>query len=153
MYKHICLFLTLALVGCMEGSKPSPAQRSLYERMGGEKVIVKVVDDFVANVLADPDYKEVHKEHFKKGDVNVLKKKLVDQIGQATGGPQKYAGKGMKEAHQGLAITDQDFDALVADLVKALDTNKVGKPEQTELLTMLGGMRKEIVEAPAPKKE
>jgi hemoglobin len=52
----------------------------------------------------------------------------------------------MKEAHKGLGIDDKDFDALVADLTKALDNNKVGKKEQDELLGMLAPMRKDIVE-------
>jgi hemoglobin len=154
------LFLgSFFLVGCMEGVKPSarstatsaaasaPMQRSLYERMGGNAVIVKVVDDFVANVIADPDIKDRHKKHFMEGDVAGLKKKLVEQVGEATGGPQKYTGKNMKDAHLGLAITDKDFDALVVDLTKALDSNKVGKAEQQELLGMLAPMRKDIVES------
>jgi len=149
----------LLAAGCMEGTKPSgkspvtsapastPPSRSLYERMGGAVVIVKVVDDFVANVVADPDIKDRHKKHFMEGDVAGLKKKLVDQVGQATGGPQKYTGKNMRDAHQGLAITDKDFDALVADLTKALDNSKIGKAEQQELLGMLAPMRKDIVES------
>jgi hemoglobin len=159
--KHAVALLVggcLLATGCMEGHKPSgksqatsppastPVARSLYERMGGETVIIKVVDDFVANVVADPDIKDKHKKHFMEGDVAGLKKKLVDQVGQATGGPQKYTGKNMRDAHQGLAITDKDFDALVADLTKALDNNKVGKAEQQELLGMLAPMRKDIVE-------
>ncbi|OAI54401.1 hypothetical protein AYO44_15135, partial [Planctomycetaceae bacterium SCGC AG-212-F19] len=102
-----------------------PAKPSLYERLGKEPAIVQVVDDFVAFVVADDDLKDVHKKHFKEGDVPGLKKKLVDQIGEATGGPQKYAGKNMKDAHKGLEITNKDFDALVNDLAKAMDKNKV----------------------------
>ncbi len=147
MRRYIFFLLPLfVLAGCMEGNKPSPAARTLYDRMGGEKAIVKVVDDFVANVVADPKIREPHKKHFQEGDVAGLKKKLVDQIGQATGGPQKYTGKDMRTAHQGLGITNADFDALVGDLVKALNDNKVGKSEQDELLKMLGGMRGEVVE-------
>jgi hemoglobin len=101
----------------------------------------------VASVIADPDIKDKHKKHFMEGDVAGLKKRLVDQVGEATGGPQKYTGKNMKDAHLGLAITDKDFDALVVDLTKALDSNKVGKAEQQELLDMLAPMRKDIVES------
>jgi hemoglobin len=158
MKQGILVLGSFLLAGCMEGTKPPPkspatsapaataAQRSLYERMGGETAIVKVVDDFVANVVADPDIKDKHKKHFMEGDVAGLKKKLVDQVGQATGGPQKYTGKNMRDAHQGLAITDKDFDALVADLTKALDNSKVAKADQQELLNMLAPMRKDIVE-------
>jgi hemoglobin len=155
----VLVITTLSLTGCMEGTKPvgkspptsapasTPTTRSLYERLGGEPAIVKVVNDFVANVVADPDIKDKHKKHFMEGDVAGLKKKLVDQIGEATGGPQKYTGKNMKDAHQGLAITDKDFDALVADLTKALDNNKVAAKDKEELLNMLAPMRKDIVEA------
>lgn len=121
-------------------------KQSLYDRLGGEKGISKVVDDLVVIVVADNKYKDAHKKHFKEGDVAGLKKKLVDQIGEATGGPQKYTGKNMKDAHKSLAISNADFDTLVADLTMALDQNHVGKAEKEELLALLAPMRKDIVE-------
>jgi hemoglobin len=131
----------------MEGTKPAPRQRALYDRLGGEKAITKVVDDFVVNVVADRAIRDVHKRHFKEGDVAGLKKKLIDQIGEATGGPQKYTGKDMKEAHKGLGITDADFDALAADLDRALEQNGVAQADRGVLMEMLGKMRPDIVEA------
>ena len=105
-----------------------------------------VVDDFVANMITSPNIREPHKAHFLKPDVRPLKRKLIDQIGEATGGPQKYTGKSMKDAHVGLAITEADFKATVAALVKALDNNKVGDKEKTELLALLGPLEAAIVE-------
>jgi hemoglobin len=146
----------------MEGTKPSPLQRaattqakptgtaakvSLYERLGGESAIKKVVDDFVAEMVADPKIREPHKKHFMDEEhVPELKKKLVDQIGEATGGPQKYTGRNMKDAHKGQGITNADFDATVAVLIRVLDKNKVGAVEKDELLALLGPMRKDVVE-------
>src|SRR5258707_1176175 len=126
-----CLLL-LAVTGCLDGKKPEPLPRtpSLYTRLGGEPGITKVVDDFVANVALSPKIKDAHKEHFVSGKVASLKRKLIDQIGAATGGPQKYTGKNMKDAHAGLGITKADFDALVEALVKALDDNDVKKKER-----------------------
>jgi hemoglobin len=140
--------LLALLAGCNEGTKANPAKRteSLYQRLGGEKAITKVVDDFVANVMADPKIKQSHKEHFEKGDVAGLKKKLIEQIGEATGGPKKYTGKNMKDAHKGLGITNEDFDALVGDLRKALDDNNVAAANRDELLNLLGEMKKDVVE-------
>jgi hemoglobin len=147
------LLVVLSLLGCREGSKPEPLPRqaSLYERLGGEKAIRQVVDDFVAAVVDDPKIREKHRKHFMEGDVAGLKKKLVEQIGEATGGPQKYTGKNMKDAHKGLGITDADFDALVGDLVQALDRNKVPPAEKDALLKLLAPMRKDVVETPAEK--
>jgi len=62
-----------------------------------------------------------------------------------SGGPCKYTGKDMKTAHKGMGITDADFNALVEDLVKALDKNHVGATEKSELLGALGAMKGDIV--------
>ena len=52
----------------------------------------------------------------------------------------------MTTAHQGMGITAADFNALVEDLVGALDTFKVGAAEKNELLGVLGPMQGAIVE-------
>ena len=52
----------------------------------------------------------------------------------------------MKSAHAGMAIGGSDFDALVQDLVGALDKFKVGAHEKDQLLAALGPMKTDIVE-------
>ena len=52
----------------------------------------------------------------------------------------------MKTAHQGMGITTADFNALVEDLVGALDKFKVGAAEKNQLLGVLGPMQGAIVE-------
>lgn len=118
-----------------------PAAKSLFDRLGGKDAITKVVDEFVANVAAD----KVINKRFAKTDIPKLKKNLVDQVCAATGGPCKYTGKSMADAHKGMKITEEEFNALVGDLKKALDKFKVGDTEQKELLGALGGMKGDIV--------
>jgi len=55
-------------------------------------------------------------------------------------------GKDMKTAHQGMGISTGDFNALVEDLVGALDKFKVGAAEKNQLLGVLGPMQGQIVE-------
>ena len=50
-----------------------------------------------------------------------------------------------------MKVTAGEFDALVADLVATLDEFDVPKPEQEELLGLLGPMRDEIVEVESPE--
>lgn len=119
-----------------------PAARSLYERLGGQPAITAVVDEFIANVVADARINHF----FAKTDIPKLKGHLVDQICEASGGPCQYTGKPMIAAHAGMGISNGDFDALVEDLVRALDKFKVGTKEQSELLAVLGPMRQDIVE-------
>jgi hemoglobin len=117
-------------------------QKSLYERLGGQPAITAVVDRFVANLAAD---KRIN-TFFANSDIPALKSKLVDQVCQASGGPCTYTGKDMKAAHQGLGITEADFNALVEDLTAALDHFKVPKQEKDELLGLLAPMKSDIVE-------
>ena len=51
----------------------------------------------------------------------------------------------MKEAHVGMNIKESDFNALVNDLVKALDKFKVPEKEKNELLGALAKMKDDIV--------
>jgi hemoglobin len=117
------------------------AEKSLYDRLGGKDAITAVVDKFVGIVVADDRINGF----FKNADAANLKKQLVDQICAATGGPCKYTGKDMKTAHTGMGVKEADFNALVEDLVKALDEFKVPEKEKGELLGALGGMKGDIV--------
>jgi hemoglobin len=85
---------------------------SLYDRLGSTSAIAAVVDDFVARCGADD---RINKK-FARTDIPRLKKMLVDQVSEATGGPATYAGRDMKEAHRGMGVTAGEFDALVGDL-------------------------------------
>jgi len=133
---------TLAQEKKMEKGKMSKKEKSLYDRLGGKSAITAVVDEFVANVGADTAINHF----FAKTDLGHLKKMLVDQICQASGGPCKYKGMDMKSAHKDMGVATEDFNALVADLIKALDKFKVPEKEKNELLGVLGPMKKDIVE-------
>lgn len=71
----------------------------------------------------------------------------MQQVTNATGGPEKYTGRDMKTTHAGLKITMADFNALVEDLVKSLDKFEVPAAEKSELLGILGPLNKDIVTA------
>ena len=132
-----------------KGKVQMGGEKSLFDRLGGKKAITAVVDEFVANVAADARINKFFAA--TAADPNRLasfKGKLVDQICQAGGGPCTYTGKSMKEAHQGMGVSTTDFNALVEDLVKALDKLKVGEKEKNELLSVLGPMKSDIVEKP-----
>lgn len=125
-------------------TKPKVDPASLYARLGQQPAITAVVDDFVANVAAD---KRINRR-FAKTDIPAFKAKLVDQICAASGGPCTYTGRTMHDAHHGMRIRTAEFNALVEDLKKSLDTFKVPAREQGELLSVLGPMKSDIVERP-----
>jgi hemoglobin len=122
---------------------------SLYERLGGLDAITAVVGDFRDRVAGDSRINQ----KFAKSDLGRLTKMLIDQVGEATGGPSKYTGRSMKEAHAGMKVTNGEFNALVEDLVATLNHFNVGESEQAELLGILGPLKPEIVEVDSDQVE
>ena len=117
-------------------------ERKLYERLGGMDAITAVVEDFRDRAAADDRINL----KFARTDIARLTKMLIDQVCEATGGPCRYGGRSMKEAHAGMAVTKGEFDALVDDLVATLKQLKVPSAEQGELLAILGPLKPDIVE-------
>ena len=116
--------------------------KTLYEQLGGMDAITAVVEDFRDRVAADDRINL----KFVRTDLGRLRKMLIDQVCEATGGPCHYNGRGMKEAHAGMKVTTGEFNALVEDLVATLKKFKVPSAEQDELLAILGPLKAEIVE-------
>ena len=126
--------------------KPAP---TLYDRLGGAYAIASVVDDFIERLLvndtlnANPAIKQARDRVPKAG----LKFHVTTLVCQVTGGPCKYVGRDMKTAHAHLNITEKQWDAMVADFRKTLDTFKVPAVEQNELISIVGGTKPDIVAA------
>lgn len=120
---------------------------ALYKSLGGKKAITAVVDEFVGRVAGDGRINGFFKQTASDPKrLAAFKMKLVDQICEASGGPCKYTGKSMKEAHAGMGIGSADFNALVEDLVGALDKFHVKEADKNALLGVLGPMKSDIVE-------
>jgi len=120
---------------------------SLYERLGGLEAITSVVDSFVGRCAGDD---RINRK-FERSDIPRLKKMLVDQVCEATGGPCTYTVRDMRQTHDGMAVTAGEFDALVEDLVLTLGEFDVPRAEQEELLGLLAPMRGDIVEVESPE--
>jgi hemoglobin len=136
---------------------------ALFDRLGGEKGITAIVDDFTPRVLQDPRV-NWQRKGVKGGGFSFrrnsgesvawnatpentanLKKHLVQFIVLATGGPPQYDGKEMKSAHAGMKIGNPEFDAVLGDLKASLDRLQIPNKEQKELLSIVESTRPQIV--------
>ncbi len=103
--------LALAMVTCLAVSDGAQQKlKTLYERLGGYDAIAAVTDDFIGPLVAD---KQITR--FFTGASTDSKKRIrqlvVDQICAATGGPCIYIGRSMKVAHEGLGISESDWQS------------------------------------------
>ncbi|MBG7619938.1 group 1 truncated hemoglobin [Herbaspirillum sp. AP02] len=132
----------LALAGTLGAAQAqTPPDDSLYRALGGLPVLQKVVDDFMANMLADRRIKHT----FAESNIERVKQKLVEQFCQLSGGACVYTGDPMREVHQGLKLSNADFNALVEDLQLAMDANGIPSHTQNRLLALLAPMQRETV--------
>jgi len=135
-----------------QSQQPAP-QKSLYERLGGVYAIATVVDAFIEKLLvndilnANPRIKEARDRVPKAG----LKYRVTELVCQVTGGPEKYTGRSMKDAHAHLYITEKEWQAMVGDFKKTLDEFKVPAKEQGELIAIVESTKSDIVIETAKK--
>ncbi len=152
-------FLFVLTVVLLWGSVPAaaqekPAEKLLYERLGGVYSIATVVDDFIERLLvndtlnANPAIKEARDRVPRAG----LKFRITALVCQVTGGPEKYTGRSMKESHAHLNITEKEWQAMVADFKKTLDKFQVPAKEQGELIAIVESTKGDIVVPAGAKK-
>ena len=119
--------------------------KSLYERLGGYDVIAAFVTDYVNRTRADP-----HFARFGGGRGNDTKKRSlqlnIDYMCKITGGSNYYMGRDMKTAHSGLGITEAEWTANMKCMAEALDNCKIPQKEKAEVLTLVGRIKRDIVE-------
>lgn len=135
---RLLFFLGLAL---LLSACASAARAGLYEQFGGRPGIEALVEELLVRVLED----ERIAAQFAEVDLVNLNDRLVEQICVEVGGPCEYTGRTMAESHEGLAITEADFNALVEDLVDAMDARGIPRRAQNRLLARLAPMHPDIV--------
>lgn len=134
----------LAAIGLLAASTAlaqQPADATTFHGLGGKPGIKKIVDTLLPIILADARIKE----SFKDSDLKNLAMRLEEQFCALSGGPCVYQGKDMVEIHDGLNITNAQFNALTEDLQLSMD--KVGVPShvQNRLIAKLAPMQRGIV--------
>ena len=120
---------------------------SLYDCLGGVYNIAAVVDDFIDRIMdnpalnANPKVDEAHHRVSRAG----FKYFVTEMVCWATGGPQKYTGKTMKDSHEHLDITEEEWQVFLKDFKDTLDKFEVPNAEQGELITIVESTKADIV--------
>jgi hemoglobin len=89
------------------------------------------------------------KEWNETGQLPGLKFMRTLWLCQAAGGPFKYTGKELGEAHADLHITSEEFDVVGAEIAGALDHFKVPEREKQEVLAAIVSKKAEVIGSPS----
>jgi len=112
-------------------------QRSLYDRLGGEEGISALVDDIIENHMNNPVVKARYlplkddPSHFAE-----VRQHLINFLASGTGGAQKYTGKDMESAHRGMNISEEEYMAVLDDILAAMDKHNYDDETRKDILAI-----------------
>ncbi|MCB1079168.1 MAG: group 1 truncated hemoglobin [Verrucomicrobiae bacterium] len=92
-------------------------ESSIYDRIGGEEGIARLVDCFYERVTSDPELKA----YFEHAPMDKLRKMQREFFATATGGPIVYSGRPLRQVHHPLAISRRDFQRFTEHLIVTLE--------------------------------
>jgi hemoglobin len=122
----------------------------LYDRLGGLRGITVVVDDFIDRLVVNETLNR--NPAISAGRISspppYLKFQVSQLVCEVSGGPCKYTGKSMKDAHVHLNISEEEWVVMAGEFKKSLDKFKVPAAEQQELFDIVGTTKPEIVTRP-----
>ncbi|MGH7886432.1 MAG: group I truncated hemoglobin [Candidatus Binatia bacterium] len=111
-----------------------------FQDFGGREGLVKLMDDFMNNLVADPRTKPF----FDTPKKEFIKAMLVEQLCEIMNGGCKYSGRDMATAHANMKVNRASFNALVEDLQVSMDKFKIPFSSQNKLLAKLAPMYRAI---------
>ena len=104
---------------------------TLYEKIGGENAVLRLVDSFYDRVLADENLSEF----FKNTPMQRLKQMQKEFFTIALGGPETYSGLSLSHAHQGKGIYAKHFKAFVDHLLATLSEFNLSEDERYQIIS------------------
>lgn len=135
------LVLVLGLGSVSAPAAASQTDDSLYQALGQQQGISALMETFILEIAEDE--RIIH--HFENTDIERLHRMLTEQICELSGGPCTYSGDDMVTVHTGMKVTGAEFNALVEDLIAAMEQHDIAVSAQNRLLAILAAMHKEVV--------
>lgn len=125
---------------------PTPATPSLFERIGGERTVASLVDDFYDRVLADPEL-ALFFEHTAMNKLRLMQREFFTA---ALGGPPRYTGTPLGHAHHGRGITRRHVARFVEHLFATLEAFALDEREVREVIERINTYVDEVVGSVGP---
>ena len=131
----------------IETIRELPEEKSLFDRLGGEKGISSLVDNITDNHLKNPVINAKF-SHLKPGTepYEIFKAHVREFLSAGTGGTAKYTGKDMVAAHTGFSITGKEFLSTTDDVLMAMDSHLIDEETKKDMLYILYSMKDAVMD-------
>lgn len=115
---------------------------TLYQRLGENAGIARLVDDVMAAHLVNP----IVKPRFQNiKDMDHAKRMAREFFCAGAGGPEPYTGKDMLTAHKGMNISEREYLAVTDDIVGAMDKHKYDEETKNDVIAILFALKGNII--------
>lgn len=138
IFKILLIGSLLQLAGC---AHYYVAENDFYHELGGAEGIENIVDHFLFEIADDKKIEH----HFEDTNIDRFREKLMEQFCYLSGGPCEYTGDSMAVSHEKMDITEGEFNSLVEDLIRAMESLQVPVAVQNRLLAKLVPMYDEVM--------
>ena len=115
---------------------------TLYQRLGGEAGITRLVTDVVANHYRNPLIRSRFEASRTARHWNATS---VEFLCAGSGGPQAYSGRDLVSAHKGMNISEQELIAAIDDIVAAMTKNDLDLSVQNEVVAILYSLKGDVL--------
>lgn len=114
---------------------------TLFDNLGGQQGIDKVVDDFYKRVLADSTLNHF----FANVDMDKQRRHQAAFFSQIFDGPNIYTGRQMEVTHTGMNLQQQHFDAIVKHLRDSLANGGASSDDINAAVDRVGTLKGAIL--------
>jgi hemoglobin len=115
--------------------------KTLYERLGGREGIHAIVTDLVELHRINP----IVGPRFRTSNVEKLQRLAHEFFCAGAGGPEKYTGRDLREAHAGMNISEQEYLAVMDDVVQAMSKHGIEADAHNEVVAILFSLKGQII--------
>lgn len=119
---------------------------SLYERLGRTEGIRALVETVATSHLANPTIAKRFLPLTQDPErLAAALGHLANFLEAGAGGPAKYTGKSMLDAHRGMNISGEEYLAAMDDIIGALSTHGIDEATRKDVLFMLYELKPSVV--------
>jgi hemoglobin len=132
------LTLTVLLSAC----SGTQHQENLYTALGREAGVAQIADNFIMEIAND----ERVIAYFEDSNVERFRQFFIEHLCMLTDGPCEYTGDSLIDTHVGMNVTEAAFNAIVEDLMAAMNKADIAISSQNRLLARMAALREQIIQ-------
>jgi hemoglobin len=132
------LTLTVLLSAC----SGTQHQENLYTALGREAGVAQIADNFIMEIAND----ERVIAYFEDSNVERFRQFFIEHLCMLSDGPCEYTGDSLIDTHVGMNVTEAAFNAIVEDLMAAMNKADIAISSQNRLLARMAALREKIIQ-------